>query len=321
MRKTLLMLISIFASVSIACAAVSGITGSGSNDTKTPTPELESLTYPGFSTDGLGPFSATYEIRFEGSYTWTYLLRIRADGTLSEYRLSYEGVDPSDNPGDVRMVTDGLTSRMIGPGTDNECFLFPGDFESDLSFFTPDDLIDPYLANEGLEKVGEDEFEGMVGDHLSGQHESLGEWNNVHIDIWLSQPERQTMLYEFSAEGEDPLFDAGIGRVSGNFLIKELGEQIIDPINGCDLPVPAPDSATHIVSYPGLVAFNSEDTPQRIVAFYQSALPAYGWQEASPIEIGEDAVVMSYQRGEEQLEINIEIVSDGVKVEILLQLK
>lgn len=320
MRKIILILL-MLASASIACEAASGFTSSRTEKNSTPTPELETFPYPGFSTATLGAYESTFEMRFEGSYTWIYLLRVRSDGALTEYRLHYEGVAPSDNPGDVRMVTDGATSRMIGPGTDNECFLFPADFDTELSFFTPDDMIDPYLVNEGIEKVGEDIIAGLNSDHMSSQHEVLGEWNNAHVDIWLSQPERITLLYEFNVEGEDPLFDAGFGRLSGNFLIKEVGEQVIDPITGCELALPVPESAARIVSYPGLIAFDSEDKAQKIVAFYQAELPAYGWQEAAPIEIGDDAVIMSYQRGEERIEINIEIVSGGVKVEILLQLK
>jgi hypothetical protein len=316
-----LIILSMVAGASLACATLSGVVAGSSSEEKTPTPELSSLLYPGFSTDGLEAYAATYEIRFVGSYTWTYLMKVRSDGRLTEYRLHYDGVAPSDNPGDVRMVSDGTTSRMIGPGTDNECFLFPSDFETDLSFFTPDDLVDPYLANDGLEKVGEDVIEGFVGDHLSTAHENLGKWSNVHIDIWLNQPDRTTLLYEFGAQGDDPLFDAGDGRVSANFLIKEIGDQVIDQITGCELPLPVPESATNITSYPGLLAFDTEDKAQKIVAFYQSELPTFGWQEANPIEVGDDAIVMSYQRGDEQLEINIEIGSEGVNVEILLQLK
>jgi len=80
-----------------------------------------------------------------------------------------------------------------------------------------------------------------------------------------------------------------------------------------------PENATKVVKFPGLVSFDSASTAQEMTAFYQSALPLDGWQEADPLELGEDAVLMSYRRGEEVMQINIEVQGSGVNVEILIQ--
>ena len=311
--------ISILILLSFACSFFSGDASGGEISTNERAAALANLPYRGFSADGLGAYTATYEIRFEGSYTWTYILKTRFDGNVTEYSMEYIGVDPSNYSGAVRMVTNGATSRMIGPGTDNECFLFPSDYDTKLSFFNPDDMLGAYLANEGLQEVGTDTIAGLQADHYSAHNDSLGNWQDVQIDIWIIQSGSATMLYEMDASGPDPLFDAGDGKISTNYLVKEISGQNIEPITGCAIPVPLPENATRVVNFPGLVSFDSPSIAQEIVAFYQSALPREGWQEANPLEMGEDAVLMSYQRGEEVMQINIEVQGSGVNVEILLQ--
>lgn len=304
---------------SLACSSLSSGASGGEISADEQARELAKLQYPGFKADDLGAYSATFEIRFEGTYTWSYILRTFFDGELLEYRLEYVGLKPSDEIGSVRMVSNGETSRMIGPGTDNECFLFPSDYDTELSFFNPDDMLDPFLANEALEEVGSDTIAGLQADHLSAQNDSLGKWEDVQIDIWVSSSDGDTLLYEMGATGSDPLFDAGEGRISINYLIKEIGEQDIAPITGCVIPLPIPENAERLVSFPGLVSYESDSSPEEIVAFYQSALPREGWQEANPLEEGTDAILMTYQRGEGFIQINIEERSGGVEVEILIQ--
>ena len=317
--RRLLISISILVLFSSACSSRSGNASGGEISADERATDLANLPYRGFSTRGLEAYAATYEIRFEGSYTWTYVLKTRSDGKVTEYRLEYIGVDPSNYSGAVRMVTDGVTSRMIGPGTDNECFLFPSDFDTKLSFFNPDDMLDPFLANEGLQEVGIDSIAGLQANHYSAQNDLLGKWEDVQVDIWVFQSGNATMLYEMKASGPDPLFDAGDGIISTNYLVKEIADQNIEPITGCTIPVPLPENASKVVKFPGLVSFDSPSTAQEMVAFYQSALPLDGWQEANPLELGEDAVLMSYRRGEEVIQINIEVQGSGVNVEILIQ--
>lgn len=318
MRRIILIITSLILS-SLACSSLSSGASGGEISADERARELSNLQYPGFKTDDLGAYAATFEIRFEGTYTWSYVLRTFFDGELLEYRLEYVGLKPSDDIGDVRMVSDGKTSRMIGPGTDNECFLFPSDYDAELSFFNPDDMLDPFLVNEGLEEVGSDTIADLQADHLSAHNDSLGKWEDVQIDIWVSSTEGDTLLYELGATGSDPLFDAGEGRLSINYLVKEIGDQNIAPITGCVIPLPVPENATRIVNFPGLISYESESASQEIVAFYQSALPREGWQVANPLEEGTDAILMTYQRGESFIQINIEERSDGVEVEILIQ--
>jgi hypothetical protein len=304
---------------SLACSSLSRGASGGEISADERARDLAKLLYPGFKADDLGAYAATLEINFKGSYTWSYVLKTFFDGELIEYRLEYAGLKPSDDIGGVRMVSDGETSRMIGPGTDNECFLFPSDYDTELSFFNPDDILDPFLANEGLEEIGSDTIADIQADHYAAQNNSLGPWEDVQVDIWLSSSDENTLLYEMGASGSDPLFDAGEGRISINYLVKEIADQTIEPITDCVIPVPLPENVTRLVNFPGLVSFESDSSSREIVAFYQSALPREGWQEASPLEEGKDAVLMTYKRGEGLMQINIELRSGGVEVEILIQ--
>jgi hypothetical protein len=316
--RRILLIIAILMIASLACSSLSGGASGGELSVDERAQALAKLPYPGFKAGDLGPYAATFEIRFQGSYTWSYLLRTFFDGEHIEYRLEYVGLKPADDIGAVRMVSDGETSRMIGPGTDNECFLFPSDYDTELSFFNPDDMLDPFLANEGLEVVGTDEIEEFQAEHYSAYNESLDKWEDVQVDIWLNPSNQNTLLYEMGAAGSDPLFDAGEGHISINYLVKEIADQTIEPITDCTIPVPLPENATRVASFPGRVSFESSSSMQEIVAFYQTALPREGWQESNPPEESDGAFLMSYKRGEGLMQINIEIRSRGVEVEILI---
>ncbi|MEK6256415.1 MAG: hypothetical protein N2C13_03735 [Chloroflexota bacterium] len=318
MRNFILSIIILLISVS-ACSS-SGIKASGGDlSAADRAAQLAKLDYPGFKSDGLDPYAATFEIRFDGSYSWSYVLRVRFDGQHTEYRMEYLGLDSAEDPGAVRMVSDGTTSRMLGASTDNLCFLFPSGFDTDLPFFNPDDILDPFFANEGLEQVGSDELAGMTAEHYSAQNNKLGKWDDVQVDIWIDEDNRATLLYEMGANGGDPFFKAGEGHISINYLVKEFATQIIEPITPCPIPVPLPDDASEIASFPGLVSFDSNLSSEEIITFYQSRLPLESWLQVGTVEYSDNAALMGFKRGEENMQINIEIKSSGVNVEILIQ--
>jgi hypothetical protein len=289
----------------------------------TPTPTLpapdvkETPVYVGMEQGDVGPSRAVFELRFEGTFAWTYRLETRSDGEALEYRLHIEGVSAAQNPGDVRMVMAGDEATMRGPGTGDECVRFPSDLELGVSFLTPDDVIDPDDL-ESLDVVGSETVAGRAAGHYAFLQEEAGEWRDLEGDLWLDEETRALLRYELRAAGSDPLFDAGEGTLEGQFLVSEIGPQTIEPIAGCEIGLPLPPGATRLVRLPGLVAFESAESPAEIVAFYQDELAEDGWEARGEPEEGVDATVLSYVRNGETLEINVEVQEEGALVELLI---
>jgi hypothetical protein len=305
MRRLIILLLLL--SLTFACLPAASSTTS----TEPPAPTRVSLR-------ALGTYHATFEARFEGTYNWTYRLESRTDGSAMAYDLHIEGVKASQNPGDVRIVIEGDIARMRGPGTDDACMQFPSDLDLGLSLLTPDDLI-PLPGNESsLRSAGVEVIVGREATHYTLRQPSLGSWRDVEIDIWKDVATGVVLRQDLRAAGVDPLFDAGEGVLSGQFVVDDVGPQTIEPISGCETGLPLPPGATRLTTMPGLVAFESTSTPKEIVTFYQAALAEAGWVPTAELETGTDAILLSYRRGEQTLDINIESRETGVHVELLL---
>jgi hypothetical protein len=267
-------------------------------------------------------YHATFEMRFVGTYTWTYYLESRvgsgADGGATAYDLHIEGVNASQNPGDVRVVLEGDVVKMRGPATDDACVQFPSDLDLGQSFLTPDDLIPTQEIEAALRPVGTATIAEREATHYALRQPNLAGWQNVEIDVWEDTTSGATLRYDLHVQGTDPLFDAGEGTLSGQFVVNDIGPQTIEPITGCEINLPLPLDATRLVRMPGLVAFESAATPDEVVAFYRTALAEAGWEPQAEPEHGVDAVLLSYRRDEETLDVNIEKRATGVYVELLL---
>lgn len=285
----------------------------------TPSPSAEAPpTYTGLGLDALDAYHATFEIRFTGASEWTYHLETRTDGDLVEYSLHMEGVDVAHNPGDLRVVIENEVARMRGPGTDDECLQFPSDLALGPSFLTPDDLVDPEELREPLVQVGRETIAGAESSHYTLHQPSLGDWSDVEVDLWLGEATGAVLRYDLRATGTDPLFDAGEGVLSGQFRVTDVGPQTIDPVAGCEIDLPLPADAARLVKLPGLLAFESASTPDQTVAFYQAALAEAGWEPLAEPEVGVAAILLSYHRGRQTLQINVEPGNGGAHVELLL---
>jgi hypothetical protein len=114
------------------------------------------------------------------------------------------------------------------------------------------------------------------------------------------------------------LFDAGTGTISARFTVIDVGPQTIAPIVGCEIDLPLPPSATQVIIMPDLIAFESTAQSDEIVSFYQAALLEAGWESTAEPQTGADAILLSYRRGDENVDINIETRETGVHVELLL---
>ncbi len=311
MRYLLIFLPLLFALACLPTAAVTPI----SSTKPAPTQLSPALQMP-------DTYHATFEMRFEGTYTWVYHLESRvgsgADGGATAYDLHIEGVEASQNPGDVRVVLEGDVVKMRGPATDDACVQFPSDLDLGQSFLTPDDLIPIQEVEAALHPVGTETIAERETTHYTLRQPNLAGWQNVEIDVWKDTASGATLRYDLHVQGMDPLFDAGEGTLSGQFVVNDIGPQTIEPITGCEIDLPLPPDATRLVRMPGLVAFESAATPDEIVAFYRTALAEAGWEPLAEPEHGVDAVLLSYRRDGETLDVNIENRETGVYVELLL---
>jgi hypothetical protein len=257
-------------------------------------------------------------MEFHGVFNWSYHLETRTDGRAVEYRLHLEGLSPARNPGDVRLVVEGGTSRMRGPGTDDECVLFPSEFKLGPIFLTPDDLVDPNRIGELLVPLKIESVTGADTIHYTVRAESLDEWHDLEMEIWRDESAGAVLRSELSAAGPDPYFNAGWGTLSAQFLVNQVGPQTIDPIAGCEIDLPLPADATRLVKLPGLVGFDSTAAPQETSAFYQAELAGIGWAPVAEPQVSGSVILLSYRRDKQMLEINIESSDRGAHVELLL---
>jgi hypothetical protein len=323
MRHLLILLPLLFA---LACLPTTTATSVPRTTSVSHTPTAPSTkptpAQPSLNPQTLDAYHATFEMHFEGTYTWTYHLESRTDGSANggatAYDLHIEGVEASQNPGDVRVVLEGDVVRMRGPATDDACVQFPSDLDLGHSFLSPDDLIPPQEVEAALRPVGTETIIGREATHYTLRQPSLADWQNVEIDIWKDTTSGTTLRYDLRAAGPDPLFDAGEGALSFQFAVGDIGPQTIEPIAGCEIDLPLPPGATRLVRMPGLVAFESAVASNEIVAFYQIALAEAGWEPLAEPETGVDAILLSYRRAGQTLDINIEIREAGVHVELLL---
>ena len=269
--------------------------------------------YTGLGRETLGAHRSVFDIRFDGAFGWSYHLETRTDGEATEYLLHIDGVSPAHNPGDVRLVTRGGVSRMRGPGTNDECLQFPSDLDLGPVFMTPDDLIDPPRLSEALTGTSPTASDGDWLAEYSLRPDSLGQWRDPRIDLSRNEASGSVLRYGLQASGPDPLFDAGEGSLTAEFSVTEIGAQTIDPVAGCEIDLPLPGDATRLVKLPGLIAFESTMPSNEIAAFYQSALPAAGWESVVEPQVGGEAIVLSFGRGGQTLDISI-LAKDGTQL-------
>jgi hypothetical protein len=263
-------------------------------------------------------YAALFQIQFNGPVNWTYRLKTRKLAGLSEYDLHIEGISGAQNPGDIRMVTDGETTWMKGPGTDNECIQFPNGAGMDPQYLSPEELFDAKKLNSQVKLLGEEPVNGVSAQHFQQKGGAFGPWKNAEIDIWAEKSSKMLMLFTFKAQGADPFFETGSGEVSAIFATSEAGSQPIALISGCEVPVPLPETVEMYVRLPGMVSFETPTSAADLQRFYQVALPQEEWSENEPVAQGDNATVLSYRRGAEVVQIQILPWSkNGSKVQIL----
>lgn len=275
-------------------------------------------TYPGLALDALEGYQSTFQINFIGDANWSYLLVTNKNETLTEYTLRVEGVEKSKNPGDIRMVTDGTTSWMTGPGTDFECFLFPNSLDLGPSFLTPDNLIRPNQISESLVMVGEENLLGFNTTHYLLDTAQLDRWQSLVIDLWQTHDEKVTLRYFFQGVGNDPLFDFGNGQIFAVFTLNHTLPQPILPVEGCLINFPLPEDISNLSRFPNLISFETDASMADMSDFYNRALLERGWQIGGDPLVERNTIRLLYFDGNSTLVVNL-IDKDGVTTVQLLE--
>lgn len=259
----------------------------------------------------LGSYSSTFLIQFNGPVQWKYTLGTRTASGLSENTLHIEGLDKTRNPGDIRTVTDGITTRMIGAGTDKECVQFSNNQGMDPKWITPESMVSASELSANLKLVGEETFAGRESLHYAGNAARVDVWKDARFGLWLDKSTKALLKMEFFAAGDDEFFWTGSGTLYALYTVDGLNPGSIEPVAGCALSVPLPDSADHLVRLPGMASFESKTSIDEIRAFYQDRLPKDNWKEIEPLDQSQTAIVLSYQRNAEKVEIQIAPVTSG----------
>jgi hypothetical protein len=275
------------------------------------------LAYRGLDSSILGSHQAEFRLQFDGDQSWSYRVTTRVSDQLLERSLHIEGVEGARNPGDVRLVSDGQVSRMIGPGTNEGCLQYPSDLDVSVKFLAPDDVLPVDDFREPLVSLGQEQVAGWNTIHFVMIQAELDGWQDVTVGLW-HQPDFEAVLrYDLAAEGWDPFFEAGYGRLTGSYQVIELGPQAIEPITGCEPDLPLPADRQRLVILPGVVAFESGMSLEALSAHFRQQLPQAGWQTLVEEDRSSGAVVLSYWREGESLDVTIRDMGDFRRVELL----
>lgn len=261
--------------------------------------------------DALENYSSMFVVQFKGATNWKYELQTRKAGNQHEMSLHIEGVDKARNPGDVRFVTDGVTSWMIGPGTDNECVQFSNNTGMDPTWLYPESLVPAAGMGKLLSAAGEEKLLGRTTQRFGGQGLQSGPWKDAAVGVWKDADSGALMRFLMRASGDDPVFGAGSGKLEAEYAVDGLTAPAIEPVKGCEISVPLPEGATHYVRLPGMASFESAAAFADAARFYQEQLPQQGWEEAEQLTQTANAVVVSYKRGAEEVEIHAEANPKG----------
>ena len=302
-----------------ACAAdpnppAATSTGSPARTTPKPatsTPAPSGVLWSAHSRELPPSYTASFMIQFSGPVTWKYSLQLRKTPALSEKSLHIDGLDRITNPGDLRSVSDGLTTWMSGESTDQECVQFPNNQGLDPKWILPESMVSPAEVSKSLKAGGEETIAGRPSVHYSGSAARIGYWQDARFEVWLDKANQALLQFEMIASGDDEFFWTGKGSLYARYSVESLASPKIESISGCQLSVPLPETAERLVRLPGLASFESKARGEDLRVFYQERLPKDGWKESEPAAQNGKTIVMSYQKGSEKVHISIEPAPSG----------
>ncbi len=266
---------------------------------------------PVIDRDAAASYSAEFNMQFSGAKNWSYQLKTRKSPALREISLHIDGVQGAQNPGDIRMVTDNATTWMIGEGTDQQCVQFPNGQGMDPTYIYPESLLDLQTSGSAFKLVGEEQLASVSVKHFRATGATSGPWKDANIDLWQENESGMLRQFTMTATGVDPFFASGSGKLTASYNAGVLGDEPINSIANCEIGVPLPKTISMFVRLPGMASFESKSSIADLVKFFQTSLPGKNWVEKEPPAQAKGGTVLSYQRGEEGVEIHIEANSAG----------
>lgn len=256
--------------------------------------------------DAFDAYSATFNVNFDGPKPWKYQLIIRKSKDLHELVYHVEGIENQQKLGDVRMVTDGTTSWMIGPSTDNACVQFPANAGLDPTFIYPENILTMTELGKVANFVREEPLTGRNSMYYLVGPMVVGRWMDASVEYHQEKGSEALLQFAMLGTGDDNFFGTGKGTIMATYTVDSLEPPAIEPVTGCEISLPLPESAQMFVRMPGLASFESQQSADALVQFYQQQLSAANWVEVEPPAQSESAVVLSYRRDVETVEIQVE---------------
>jgi hypothetical protein len=272
----------------------------------------------------LGPFHGRFILSFDGQTQWAYQVDTRSDGSTIEYSLAVEGVSRNIDLGDIRLISTGGHNYMTGPGTGDVCVQFPDSFETEPLFLGPPEFIHLKEFINLPKESGSDPLLGRDAVRYTSSEGSHLGWKDVSVSFWMDTQTEAVLKYEFFAQGNDPLYYQGDGKLHGVFEVIEIGPQQIDGIPDCSINFPLPPDAAGLIHFPGLISYITAFDPASLDSFYTQALGPAGWVREEPqINPQTQDSVLEYSSQSGSILIRIAALtlqdgSQGYKVEIYL---
>lgn len=271
--------------------------------------------YPGMSVGSLTAYRSQFRLDFENGESWSYRLETVRAGAGIGQQLEIDGVPLSVSPGDVRLTIEGGQVRMAGEATQGACWLVPEKGELQRSFLSPDSVFEPGELSLTLTEP-DDRVAGRQAARYAVSEGFSERWTEVEGTLWLDQDSGAVLRFRFSAQGQDPFFEFGSGRIEGEYRVQEVGDQELEPIDGCALPYPVPEDARELVLLDDYMAFKTDSSRPEMITFYASWLEAEGWELIEgPLE-GQFGTTITLRQGDRLKEVSVRELEGGTQVEI-----
>jgi hypothetical protein len=256
-----------------------------------------------------------------------------ADPPATQMSISFEGVDETEELGNIGATQIGDTMYMMVPGfgcvsnTAGEDDLFDDSLVGQL--FDPSEL---FYDLEGIKRVGEEVVNGIPTivyefDQSILEDESNLEWAEGRV--YIAKDENYLVRLVLDGEGALDVFDEptdGTGLLHIEADLTDVNQPIEIAIpegcetgdgTGAELPM-LPD-AYEVVSAPGLMSYRSNVPVDEVLAFYEEALANDDWSKneaESLVVVGTSILV--YDRGDESLTLTIQDDEQGTGTVILI---
>jgi hypothetical protein len=176
----------------------------------------------------------------------------------------------------------------------------------DRTYLYPETFISVMALGGALKLVGEEQLNDFTVLHFNAAGAVSGPWRDATIDHWQEKDSGMLRQFKMTAAGDDPFFATGSGNIDAIYVAGPLGSDNIEPVTGCEISVPLPEAIGMFVRFPGMASFESKSSVEELVQFFQATLPGQNWAEKGPPFQVEGASVLTYLRGAEEVEIQIE---------------